>query len=480
MNRCRPPVPTSRYYPVYLGDVDALLIREMLESLVSELLAGRLTPLPKRIYPISDAVGAFRFMAQAKHVGKIVLTLAGGGDLAIRADATYLVTGGFGNLGLAVAEWLAARGARRLALVGRSGPSTSAAAAGVARLEASGVEVLSISADIGRGDDAARVFGQLEGGGPLRGIVHAAGVVDDGTIEQLGWEDFERVFGPKIYGAWQLHRHAQSHPLDFFVMFSSASALIGTPGQGNYASANAFLDAVAHHRRAAGLPAVSINWGPWGGIGMATALNAQAQTRWTRLGIGLIDRRQGLAVLEQAIAAGVAQLGVLPVDWHQLSQSLPDGSASTLLAELSTKRDPRRGAAPVRPARPVLIELLAQVPGKGRLAAIQSHVRDVVKAVLGVEPSFTIELSHGLRELGMDSLMAVELRNHLQAAIGRPLPSTLAFDRPTIAALAGYLEQLVGEAPQTVQPLVTAPAPSELDELSDEDAELLLAQELER
>ena len=480
--------PDVTYFPVYLGDVDPTLIQEMLTSLLSQIVAGQLAPLPRRMYRLDDAEQAFRFMAQARHIGKIVLSVGPGADVRVRKDATYLVTGGFSGLGLATAQWLADRGATRLALAGRSGADTPSAAATVAALRANGVNVLAITADIARADDAARVFDLLAEGSELRGIVHAAGIVDDGTIDQLTWADFERVFAAKVAGAQHLHEHAQGRALDFFVMFSSASSLIGTPGQGNYASANAFMDALAHSRRAAGLPGTSINWGPWGEVGMAAGLTSSTQARWDRFGIGLIGRRQGLAILEQVIEEDVTQVGVLPVNWQQLASSLPGGRVPTLFAELAMWENPLRVATSIAPAgKPALIDHLERVPAKGRRAAIQAHVRDVVRQVLAVDRSFSLELTHGLRELGMDSLMAVELRNHLQASIGRSLPSTLAFDRPTISALADYLEKLIAESTVLNQPADAQPAQDvaaashpDLEELSDEDADRLLAEELER
>jgi acyl transferase domain-containing protein/acyl carrier protein len=476
--------PDAAYFPLYLGEVEPRLIQEMLTALVADVVAGRLQPLPRRVYPLDDAKQAFRFMAQAKHIGKVVLSFGRDFDTRIRPGATYLVTGGLSGLGLATAEWLAERGATRLALVGRTGAAGATAAAAVAALRSAGVDVLVMAADVGRADDCARVFDALAGGPELRGIVHAAGVLKDGTIEQLAWDDFEQVFAAKVAGAWHLHELAHRRALDFFVMFSSASALIGTPGQGNYAAANAFLDALAHARRAAGLPATSINWGPWGELGMAAELAPNAQARWDRLGISLIGRRPGLAVFEQVLAADVTQVGVLPIDWHRLARSVPGGVVPALFADLAARgNSPRPAAAPAPAGRPALIEQLDRVPEKGRRAAIQAYVREVVRQVLGVDRSFSLELAHGLRELGMDSLMAVELRNHLQAGIGRSLPSTLAFDRPTIAALAGYLEDLIAASTPSaaVPPASDTAAPhADLEELSDEDAERLLAEELER
>jgi acyl transferase domain-containing protein/NADPH:quinone reductase-like Zn-dependent oxidoreductase/acyl carrier protein len=472
--------PDVKYFPFYLGDLDDGLIREMLDSLLADFVSGDLKPLPLRTFALTDAVAAFRHMAQARHIGKIVLATGGVKRLRIRSDASYVVTGGLSGLGLAVAEWLAERGARRLVLAGRSGAERASAAAGVARLQAAGVDVVVVAADVSREEGVAKIFESA--GADLRGIVHAAGVLDDRTVEQMTGENVERVFGPKAAGAWHLHRHARARDIDFFVLFSSASALIGTPGQGNYGAANAFLDALAHYRRASGLPATSINWGPWADAGMAAGLASDGQQRWERLGIGLIDRRRGLAALERIIATGSVQTAVMNVDWRRLAGMVQAGPGSSFVESVTGAAGAAGDGSRVE-QRPALIDVLAEVPEKSRRAAIQAHVRDAVRQVLGVDPSFALESSHGLRELGMDSLMAVELRNFLQASTGRTLPSTIAFDRPTIAALAAHLEELLVErqpAAVSEAPPAIADASAGLDGLSDEEAERLLAQELER
>jgi myxalamid-type polyketide synthase MxaB len=471
--------PDVKYFPFYLGDLDDRLIREMLDALLAEFVSGALKPLPLRRFDLTDAVAAFRHMAQARHIGKIVLATNRGTRLRIRSDASYLITGGLSGLGLAVAEWLVERGARRLVLAGRSGADRASAREAVARLEAAGVEAVVVAADVSRERDVAALIDAA--GERLRGIVHAAGVLDDRTVEQMTAENIGRVFAPKVAGGWHLHRQTRDRDLDFFVLFSSASALIGTPGQGNYAAANAFLDALAHHRRAAGLPATSVNWGPWADVGMAAGLTTDGRQRLDRLGIGLIDRHRGLAALERILAAGSAQTAVMNVDWQKLAGMAHAGPGSSFTESVAgaARAD---GIASVE-ERPALIDVLARLPEKSRKGAIQSHVRDAVRQVLGVDPSFALELSHGLRELGMDSLMAVELRNFLQASTGRTLPSTIAFDRPTIAALAAHLEELLVEraAPASMSTPATVPDPgAALDELSDEEAERLLAQELDR
>lgn len=476
--------PDVQYFPLYLGHVDSSVIQSMLRQLAHDIDGGTLTPLPVRTYPLAEAAAGFRFMAQARHIGKIVFRCGNAAPPApVRGDAGYLITGGLGALGLASAEWLAARGAKHLTLVGRSGPSIHAAAA-IAKLESSGVEVRIVSADLGRAGDVERLFAAIDVGPPLRGVIHAAGVVADGTIEHLTWERFSSVFGPKVDGTWALHQHTRQRQLDFFVLFSSASALIPTPGQANYAAANSYLDGVARHRRASGLPAVSINWGPWAEGGMASKVDAQSRAKWERFGLGIISRQQGAELLDRLAAAPIAQVGVLPMEWHRFVAALPDGSVPAFITDVVAPATTAASGA-AGPSTPRLIAQLAGAPVNSRALIVQNYVRDTVRSVLGVASSHPLELSQGLREMGMDSLMAVELRNHLQSGVGRPLPSTIAFEHPTIGALAAHLAALVdAERPphDHDDPAVDAPsdAAADLLELSEADAEALLAEELKK
>ena len=475
--------PDVRYFPLYLGDVDPRIIQAMLQQLAHDVDAGALKPLPSRVYPLAEAAAGFRFMAQARHIGKIVFRChTAVQPAAVRADASYLITGGFGALGLVSAQWLASRGARHLVLVGRRAPSSDAAAA-IAQLESTGVTVRVVSADLAIADEVGRVFAAVDDGPALRGIVHCAGVVADGTIERLTWDGFASVFGPKVDGTWELHQHTRNRELDFFVLFSSMSSVIPAPGQGNYAAANAYLDAVARQRHALGLPAVSVNWGPWAEGGMASHVDAQSHAKWERLGLGTISRAQGAAILDRVAAAPSAQVAVLPIDWQHFAGAFPGGTPPPLIADLVKTSGRSAARTEPRPTAPALVARLEGAPSKSRARIVETYVRDVVRQVLGVATSHTLELSQGLRAMGMDSLMAVELRNHLQAGVGRPLPSTIAFEHSTVGALAKYLGGLLDVAPGANDSTVAESdddGAATLLELSDEDAEALLAQELEK
>jgi polyketide synthase 12/polyene macrolide polyketide synthase/epothilone polyketide synthase D len=444
--------PDLAYEIMYLGDLDPSLCGDMLSELMDAFAAGALKPLPLKTFPIADSVSAFRYMAQAKHIGKVVLTLPSADTKAtparaIRADATYLITGGFGGVGQQVARWLVDAGARHLVLVGRRVPTGDP---GLTALEASEARIVSIAADISRPEDVAAMLTHVaESMPPLKGVFHLAGVLDDGVLAQQTWARFERVMAPKIAGGWNLHRQTEQLPLDFFVLFSSMASVLGTAGQSNYAAANAFLDGLAHARRACGLAGLSINWGPWGGSGMATTLAAQDRQRFAAQGFGVMHPDQGFAALEQLLSSSAAQVGVLVADWSKAIARYGTAALPSLLRDLAPVT--AHSASPSRTSgeRSSLMAQLESLPASGWTGVLVGHVRDQAIKVLGLGASFALDTRAGLRDLGLDSLMALDLRNRLQSSLGRPLPSTLAFDHPTVDALAEYLS--TSFAPKTIE-----------------------------
>jgi len=438
--------PDVRYHVLYLGDSftrEPARIQSMLTGIAAELEAGSLTPLPHRVYPAARAVDAFRFMAQARHVGKIVVTPPAGtrSTLPVRGDATYLVTGGLGALGLHTAEWLCAQGARSLVLMGRSDPSPEARAA-VARLEAKGALVRIASGDVARAADVDRVLADARGTLPaVRGIVHAAGVVEDAVLARQTRAGLAAVMAPKVAGAWNLHRAAEDLDLDFVVFYSSIAAVLGSPGQANYAAGNAFLDGLAAYRRGQGRPGLAVQWGPWSGAGMAARLGERDRERWTAKGVGALAPAEGLATLGQLLTSGSAapaHAAIVRVDWTRYVAALPSG-APPLLADLLRPAQAPAIPAGVAPGRPRLLQLLDEAPPARKRHVVLSHVREQVAKVLQLPPSQTVDADRGLKDMGLDSLMAVELRNRLQASLGRSLPTTLAFDQPTASAITDYL-----------------------------------------
>jgi acyl transferase domain-containing protein len=428
---------------------------------------------------VAELVHRDRESAVALRAGhRLVLRLArAAGDIAsavrgpaaeartgIDAAGTYLITGGLGSLGLMVARSLVERGARHLVLLGRSEPSERARAA-LAELTAAGAAVRTAAVDVGDREALAGLFESIARTmPPLRGIVHAAGVLDDGVLLQQSWDRFERVFRPKVDGAWNLHELSSPLALEFFVLFSSAAALLGAPGQGNYSAANAFLDALAHHRRRCGLPAVSIAWGGWGEAGMAAS--RESLQRASRQGISVMEPAAALAVLHTLLRKSPAHIGVLDADWSRLLAQYPPGRNPPVLDLLvagSTARD----------ALMTLPERLRAGSPADEEQIVLDYVRECLGAVLGLRAA-DVDIDVSLLQLGLDSLMATELRNRIEATGGPAIPIARYLDGSDVRTLARLALESRGRAappPGADEAALMALVPS----MSDAEVEDLLA-----
>ncbi|MBX9258922.1 SDR family NAD(P)-dependent oxidoreductase [Desmonostoc muscorum CCALA 125] len=397
-------------------------------------------------------------------------------QLSIQANASYLITGGNGVLGLEVAGWLVEKGARHLVLTGRTEVST-ATKERISDFEQLGVGVLVVKADISEVAQVAEVLEKIKSElPPLRGIINAAGVLDDGVLKQQSLERFRRVMAPKVAGVWHLHTLTQDLPLDFFVCFSSISSLFGSGGQGNYAAANAFMDSLAHYRQTLGLPGLSINWGLWWQVGMAAKLGSGDQNRIQGVGIEKIAPEQGLAVLEQLLNQSSAQVGAIPINW---SQFISKSATSPFFANFTQ-------TLAKEPDKSEFRTFLEESNRSDRQQLLIDHICSQVTQVLGGNLSQTLDLQQGFSELGMDSLTAIELRNSLQKSLACSLPSSLTFDYPTVTKLADYLAQEVLLWNETVELDVGSQiinhqqvfTDSDLEDLSDREAEALLLEKL--
>ncbi len=455
-------------------------IHAILREIVAGVGDGTLTPLPRQEFPVSQVTDAFRFMAQAKHTGKIVVTHGPAPGFKVRPDVTYLVTGGLSGLGLATAQWLAGHGAKSLALLGRRDP-TEEARQTLAALERDGVRVTIAKGDVSSESDVRAIVDRMGADLPaLGGIIHSAGVLDDGVLVQQNWERFRTVLAPKVFGGAILDRISREQPVDLFVLFSSIASVLGSPGQGNHAAANAYLDALAHRRRADGLPALSINWGAWSEIG--AAVRHGVDKRVGDQGVGTIDPVRGFEIMEQLLRSGAVQAAVAPVDWSRFAG--PRGKTHFL--DRLSKADSRPAAsARVAPAASGLKQALEAAPAASRPKVVLTHVREHAGRILALPASKPIDARQPLSELGLDSLMAVELRNVLSTSVGRPLPATLLFDYPTLDAIAGFLGRELGLASAPAEAPASLPeAPSQvvdrIEDLSDDDVDRLLAERLAR
>jgi NADPH:quinone reductase-like Zn-dependent oxidoreductase len=417
---------------------DPALIGTMLVRLIDQLGRGLLTPLPRQVFALEDTPRAFRLMSNARHVGKIVVRHGPPTPPAIRADGTYLVTGGLSGLGLLVAQWLAERKAGRLVLIGRRG-LTGEAATVIDRLRACGTEVEAKAIDVT--DEAALndLLTHIRAAGPpLRGVVHCAAVVDDAGLLQQDVSGFLRVLAPKVRGGWLLDRLTRADPLDCFVMFASAAGMLGSAGQSNYAAANAVLDQLAHERRNRGLCALSIDWGAWADVGMAAERNLGE--RLAASGLNTLTPVEGLGALERLLQADATQVSVLRMDWRRYVARLGAAAPRQFLEDVLGAHGQRSASVTSVPVPAgVLCGQFKDAPPLRRRSTVARFVNNCALRVLGTASGKPVDPSIPLGELGLDSLLAVELRNTLSAAVGQLLPVTLLFDYPTIDAISDYL-----------------------------------------
>lgn len=409
-------------------------------------------------------------------------------------NLTYLITGGLRGLGPRIAEWFVDQGARSLALMGRQAPDAATEVL-IARLRERGATVTALTGDVSEECDVQGVLDRIRDTmPPLAGIVHSAGALDDGVIAAQNWSRFSTAMRAKVRGSWHLHRLAG--PLDFTVYFSSGASVAGSAGQSNHAAANAFEDALAWYRTAIGQPTLSINWGPWAEIGAAT----EHKVRDTGF-LKQIAPRDGLAALGVAMqrtddGAGFArtQLVVLAADWTQItsgSNVLLQMPLFRLLATPAGASLAARRAVDTTADTMALRDRLLATASNRRRGALVEEVRRLTVRVLGIQQSDALDVNEPLRQLGLDSLMAVELRNLLGKTVGRTLSATITFDHPSVHALVEYLSAEVfsdlfsgAMAPAAiVAPIVSAPQPTNgmahLDDMSDDELALRLAQRLE-
>jgi acyl transferase domain-containing protein len=454
---------------------------------------SQLQPLPATVFKANAVSDAFRHLARGRHMGKVVITLHSQEidivPLPVKSqlfmsDATYLITGGMGGLGLTIADWMIDRGARYLVLASRSGrngasPQTQQM---LTALGQRGAQVVISATDVTQEEQVSALLADIEQRmPPLRGIFHAAAILDDSTVMQLDQQRFLAVMAPKVLGAWHLHHLTRDIPVDYFVLFSSIAGLLGSPGQSNYSAGNTFLDALAHARHASGLPALSINWGPWAEVGLAASQDNRGR-RLSNRGLSSLSPAQGLSALEHLLTHTLPQVAVSPFDvmqWCQFYSSARQSSFLTrLLEEANRHQTPAElhaGPSPTQ-ASQILTSILDAV-GDERIELIESYLKKKTAHVLGfTQPNFS--LNQPLNRLGIDSLMAVELRDAIHRDAGVLLPFTVFLKGATVKQLAQQIfEQLLAT------PSLTAATPAELqsndeqagiEQFSDQEVDVLL------
>jgi NAD(P)-dependent dehydrogenase (short-subunit alcohol dehydrogenase family)/acyl carrier protein len=440
-------------------DVDGVSSQPTLQALCDELVAD--SP--------EDRIA---FRNGVRSVLRLTPCRAGSDSTSPRlsSHATYLITGGLGVLGLVFAQWLAERGARHLALVGRRPPDAAASAA-LDRLRALGAQLHISQVDVADFAQVSGLFKRLAAEAPpVAGIIHAAGVIDGGILRDQTWERFAPVFAPKVAGAWNLHLATRELPVSFFAMISSTAAVLGHAGIANYAAANAFLDSLAHARRARGLPALTINLGSWAGFGLISSAVVESLVRE---GIRPVAREQLLAAFSRALVADETQVVVAQVNWQEFEKFRGQQPLTEQVRATRTVQD----------AGGAFITRLDAAARESRLEMLADYVRAEVANVAGIDDVARLASDRGFFEQGMDSLGSIELRNRLQRGLGRALPATLAFDYPNVDAVVAYLRrEIFGDAyfaeSRSSEPPHSSASAAADQAHGDEDIEAAIAQEL--
>lgn len=434
----------------------------------------------------SDGEDQIAYRGGARYVARLLAStdVAAQAPNVFRADSSYLITGGFGGLGLLVARWMIERGARRLILLGRGSlppraewhdvdpdSKTAERIAAVRQLEAMGASVHTASLDIADEEQLANFLAQYERDNwpPIRGVIHAAGVAKPQLMLNMSEQEFRDVLRPKVLGGWNLHRQFRTRELDFFVLFSSIASVVVSAGQANYSAGNAFLDALAHHRRTLGLPALSINWGPWGEIGMAT--NLDLVEFFGSRGFYPMTNAQGLDAMDALLHQRPAQVTVVGANWPLVGErNFPLGIAPVMLDELITKSDAdsQAKAESQTGEADILSALRAADHDEMRTELLQNYLLDITAAVLRVNRT-DLKASEPLTSWGMDSMMAIEMKNRIDKGLGISIAVVELLKGASVAMLTELILPRI--------PLATSGVQGDEDVQDEELAEILSAAE---
>ncbi|MFI6986677.1 SDR family NAD(P)-dependent oxidoreductase, partial [Embleya sp. NPDC050154] len=447
----RHPGITYRAYDVLDPGLDR--VKEMLVAIRELCDSGAIRPLPVTAWDIRRAPEAFRYLSQARHTGKVVLTL----PRPLDPKGTILITGGTGTLGSLTARHLITRhGAKHLLLTSRSGPDAVGATALQEELTALGARITITACDAADRTALTKLLDAIPSAHPLTAVIHTAGTLRDAVLGGLTDDHVDAVLRPKVDAAWNLHELTRDHDLARFVLYSSAAGTLGNPGQANYAAANTFLDALAHHRHTRGLPGSSLAWGLWAeSSGMTGHLDDSDVERLARTGFLPITSAQGMALYDEAADLRHPVLIPFPLDLATLRTRAGDGVPAVLrgLVRARLRRAAEAPAAPGDISASLADRLRALSPDDARERLLEL-VRAQAAAVLGHSASESVEAEKAFKELGFDSLTAVELRNRLNIATGLHLPATLVFDHPTPSVLAEFLRTELVPADAPALPLL--------------------------
>lgn len=471
--------PQLNYFAFDLAEIcekKPQLLQQMLQEIMAMFTQKILRPLPHRVFSREQVISAFRYMAQAKHIGKVVVSEKQ--QETYIADGSYMISGGLGALGLEFAHLLAVNGAKHLVLISRR-EDISDVVGQIEKIEQSGAEVTVMRADVADKDALFTAWEKVAANiPPLRGIIHAAGLLEDQLLAQQDSESFARVLRPKVDGAWNLHLLSENMALDFFVNFSSLASALGSAGQGNYAVANAFLDSLAFFRCQKGLAATAINWGPWGEIGMAADLSKRGQDVWSTMGINAIMPQQGRQMYQTISHFSRPQIVAMPIEWMKFAQTFADEpffENIVAMAKTKTSHQEKQESK--------LREELEEMPLAQRYDFLRNYVVTKAESILGLS---SLDTTKPLQEMGLDSLMAIELKNTLEMSVGKTLPATMLFNYPTIELIVSYIAndildvefaQEQDDTPQVVESQQSEHA-EQVQQMSEDEAMELLNQRL--
>ena len=439
--------------------VDAIVAHENLSSIAS---LARSNP------------GALRAALGKRHapLESLLAGLVSERGITDLADGTGLITGGLSGLGLVSAEWLVSQGARSLALLSRRSPSADALAA-VERMRAAGADVWVLQGDVADRHQLEGVLAEIRGTmRPLTGVIHAAGVLDDAVIARMEVAQYRKVLAPKIRGGWLLHELTKRDDISLFVLYSSVLAYLGAAGQANHAVANAFLDGLAHYRRGQGLAATSVNWGVWSSVG--SAAKSGRGDRLEGMGLAAITPAEGCAALERILGSGAVQASVMRFTPETWQQRLSGAARSGLLAEFAAAPAAGDAASSHPTAGPSLLEQVTAAAPRERLGIIERFIMARAARVLRLRLD-QIDAEKPLRAMGLDSLLAVEFRNRMEADTGLSIPTTLIWNYPTVARLAPQISERLGVSTEAAAPVEASGDDLDallgaLEGLSDDDA----------
>jgi NADPH:quinone reductase-like Zn-dependent oxidoreductase/acyl carrier protein len=448
---------------------------------IRQIDEGTWRALPVQAFPVSEPEKPFHYMATAKHIGKLAIVM----DRSVKVlprkdkqlfctDASYIITGAFGGVGSAVAEWMAENGAGHLVLVSRRKPSTETREV-IRRIGELGAVATHIEADVSNEKDVSDLISTVRTQMPqLRGIMHTAAIIDDALIKDLDSQRYEPVMGAKVEGAWNLHSATLDSALDFFVLFSSAAAIYTQPGMGSYAAANAFLDALAHYRRAQGFAAASVNWGGWDGIGLAReAGTKRSLAGFEEQGLRSFSKDKGLHCLREILERNSVQTVVFRFDPGEFAQFHAQSGIPRLFKNLA--QGVKSGSIDAS-QHPAIRESLISVPSmSSRIEVLEAYLQEQLSSVLRCSPD-RIDRDRTLGAMGLDSLMALEFVRRLNTGLGIALPATSVFNYPTIKLLAQQIIVKMRLSTDSEPAVVSAEkaehrsSTSMADDLSEEEA----------